>query len=114
MKKIILIEDDIDMNFIISNLLSKNGCKVDSFTTGEGAQNVLSTNHYDIIITDFSLPGMDGFELLELASETNDFSKKIMVSAYGNEKIKKIAAAINVIFVDKPFRNDALLAMVSS
>jgi len=69
MVNILLVEDDKDLNVIVCKHLNSNryhatGC----FSAGE-AFELLYTNHYDMVISDIMMPGMDGFAFAEAIRE---------------------------------------------
>lgn len=69
MVKILLVEDDKDLNVIVCKHLNSNryhatGC----FSAGE-AFELLYANHYDMVISDIMMPGMDGFAFAEAIRE---------------------------------------------
>jgi len=59
---IMLVEDEIHLARGICFNLEEEGCRVSHFETGEKALEVLEFEHFDLIILDVMLPGMDGFE----------------------------------------------------
>lgn len=60
---IMLVEDEIHLARGICFNLEEEGCRVSHFSTGENALNALEMEHFDLIILDVMLPGMDGFEV---------------------------------------------------
>lgn len=61
--KILIIDDDEDLSFIISDMLESYGYSVTCATDSEIAFDLLSNNTYHIILLDINLPDTDGFEL---------------------------------------------------
>ena len=59
---IMLVEDEIHLARGICFNLEEEGCRVSHFETGEKALAALEFEHFDLIILDVMLPGMDGFE----------------------------------------------------
>ena len=58
--KMLLIDDDEWIRDSLSFFFDAEGCKLRTFETAEEALKVLRRQHYDIIICDYRLPGMDG------------------------------------------------------
>lgn len=81
---ILLIEDDKTGRVAISELLRESGYDVTETGKPDTAIQVLSENKIDLIITDFKLPGISGYELLLEAKKINPFVKIMMITAYGN------------------------------
>ena len=65
MFKIIVIDDDVNLNFLISKVLTKNGYQVYQCYNADSAYDVLFKNYIDLIITDIMMPGVDGYKFTE-------------------------------------------------
>ncbi len=63
MKEILIIDDDRDLSFIISEMLESYGYHVTSAASGEEAFGLLSQNTYHLILLDINLPDTTGLEL---------------------------------------------------
>ena len=62
-KQILIVDDDEDLSFIISEMLEDYGYKTESASNGEKAFEMLSKNTYHLILLDINLPDTTGFEL---------------------------------------------------
>lgn len=62
-KKILIIDDDEDLSFVISDMLESYGYHVTSVTSGDEAFSLLSEHTYHLILLDINLPDITGFEL---------------------------------------------------
>jgi PleD family two-component response regulator len=60
-KRILVVDDEHDVNLTIRIVLEENGFKVDSFTDASQALENFTAALYDLVILDVKLPGMDGF-----------------------------------------------------
>ncbi|WP_298706050.1 response regulator transcription factor [uncultured Campylobacter sp.] len=65
--KILLVEDEKDLNQIITKCLKKDGYSVDCAFCGKEALEFLDVAKYDAIVLDAMMPVMDGFEFLKVA-----------------------------------------------
>ncbi|MCD8158513.1 MAG: response regulator transcription factor [Clostridiales bacterium] len=63
--RILLAEDERDLNRIITQKLTSDGYSVDSCFNGRDAVDILSYTEYDAVILDIMMPGADGFEVLK-------------------------------------------------
>ena len=63
--KILVVEDEKDLNNIITKHLKKNNFSVDSVYDGEEALEYLDYGNYDLIILDIMLPKMNGYEVVK-------------------------------------------------
>ena len=63
--KILLVEDDVNLGFMLVEYLESEGFDVKLYRDGESGLNAYLNNHFDFCILDLMLPKMDGFELAE-------------------------------------------------
>jgi len=71
MKKILIIEDEIDIRENLVDILSMNGYKTITAVNGKEGLFMATTQKPDLILSDVSMPEMDGFQLLEYLKENN-------------------------------------------
>src|SRR5215831_1014089 len=71
-KRILVVDDEHDVNLTIRIVLEENGFKVDSFTDASQALENFTAALYDLVILDVKLPGMDGFSLYEKIKKLDD------------------------------------------
>ncbi|BCL72506.1 transcriptional regulatory protein CpxR [Vibrio nigripulchritudo ATCC 27043] len=83
--KLLLVEDDPDLNSQLSALLSSQQYEVTSYESGSKALECLKTHSFDLIILDVDLPDVDGFELLNYVREHSS-TPVVMLTAYGAEE----------------------------
>lgn len=96
MKKILFVDDEIAIFNIIKHYLRKNYI-IDYAHNGQEGLSLYNRNNYDIIFTDFSIPIMNGTEMIK---EIRKKDKKIpIILLTGNEEVK----VDNVPTIHKPF-----------
>ena len=78
-KRILIVEDDENLNKLISYNLSKNGFKAECVYDGLTAKAKLSKEIFDIVILDIMLPGIDGFQICQFIKENPANSKTFVV-----------------------------------
>ena len=118
-KKVLVIEDDEDVRYLIGASIQEsipNGILVDEFADAEAALNKCNQQKYDLIITDFKLPGMDGFDLIKRLNEhaLNADCPILFISGYFTEleAAKHGKYFDNLTFIDKPFETSHLIMHV--
>jgi len=115
MKKILLLEDDIELNETLSELLSENGYDVDSAFDAQEAIDKSYDNRYDLYIFDINLPDMNGLELLESLRDALDKTPAIFISALIDlNSISKAFSISAVDYIKKPFFPQELLIRVDA
>ena len=64
MTKVLIIDDDEQINFLLRETFELEGYSVDTAKNGQEAQVLYTKNPYDVIITDIIMPEQDGFEVI--------------------------------------------------
>jgi CheY-like chemotaxis protein len=65
-KRVLVVEDDDDVRTLISLILRETGYNVYEACDGLEAIDALKKRRYDVLLTDYHMPKMDGLELLDL------------------------------------------------
>ena len=112
--KILIVDDEKNMCRSLEILLeSETNCKVSSVTSAEAALKVLDKTDYDLVVTDLTMPGMNGMELLRSIKENYPQTQVIMMTAYSS--VQSAIEAIKIGAYDyllKPFSDDEFLLSV--
>ena len=109
-KKVLVIEDDTDMNTVICDALEQAGYFPLPAYTGQQALDRQEACEPDAVLLDLMLPDMDGAELCRTINARTKKSVVIVVSAR-TDSTSKLSSYINGArrYVTKPFDVDALL-----
>ena len=84
MPKILVVEDDIDLNNLIQTVLEGKGHDVFAAQNGTEALDILDVTHIDLIISDIMMPRMDGIRLLTDIREANMKMPVLLITAKGS------------------------------
>ena len=111
--KILVVEDERDLNRIITKHLKRNNYSVDSCFDGEEALDFVSYSDYDLIITDIMMPNVDGYEFIKRLRESKNNTPVIMLTAKDTleDKIVGLDSGADDYIV-KPFEFEELLARI--
>jgi DNA-binding NtrC family response regulator len=102
--KMLLIDDDEWIRDSLCIYFESRGCNLSVLETAEEGLEALKKQDYDIIITDYRLPGMDGLEFLKRIQGSHPHAMKILITAYRSEDVLSKAIRIGIHdFIDKPF-----------
>lgn len=115
MIKILLVEDDNDLNRFVSSSLRNAGYEV--FSAHNGAEALLQTENtkYDLILTDIMMPEMNGFELAESIRTTDKALPIVFMSAKDDKPSKMLGYNIGIDeYITKPFDIDILLMTIKA
>ena len=101
---ILVVDDDSSVRHAIKSLLEFNGHKVGAVEGGEAALALLGRRCFDVIITDFSMPGMRGDQLVAHIREQRPHQRIIMVTALVEDYLthSQYPGSVNALLA-KPF-----------
>lgn len=111
--KILVVEDERDLNVVITKHLKKNNFIVDSVFNGEEALDFLDSENYDLIILDIMMPKIDGYEFIKILRDKQNDTAVLMLTAKDNieDKIKGLDLGADDYLI-KPFDFNELLARI--
>lgn len=112
--KTLLIDDDKWIRDSLAMFFEEEGCHLSACETAEEGLEALKNHDYQTIIADYLLPGMDGLEFFRQISESHQGVLKILITAYGNQRIFSEAKEIGVeAVIEKPFNVEILKQSLS-
>lgn len=115
MANILIVEDDKDLNKIISFNFDNNGYNVTSCYNGIEALEQFENNSFDLIISDIMMPLMDGFALVEKIRSKNTTIPIIFMTARDDKFSKQFGYKIGIDdYIVKPFDVDELVLKVGA
>lgn len=111
--RILLAEDERDLNRIITERLKKEHYSVDSCFDGEEALDYLAAVPYDAVILDIMMPKLDGLSVLKKMRDKNEHTPVLLLTAKDSieDRVTGLDAGANDYLV-KPFAFEELLARI--
>ena len=111
--RLLLAEDERDLNRLITKKLTSAGYSVDSFFDGEEAIHVLSYTDYDGVILDIMMPKADGFAVLRALRARGKTTPVLFLTARDAiaDRVRGLDSGANDYLV-KPFAFEELLARI--
>lgn len=106
MKRVLVVDDEDDMLWMLQRNLNKGMSDVEVLAAGSGeeALAVLSDKKIHLVITDINMPGMNGLELLIEVNNRYPDTGVIIMTAYPSNSFEREAmTAGSLRFVEKPF-----------
>ena len=104
MGKILLLEDDANLNETVTEFLEENGHDVVSVYDGYDAQEKLYESKYDLLLLDVNTPGINGFDLLKEARENDVVAPAIFITSLDSvEDLEKGFESGCDDYIRKPF-----------
>jgi two-component system response regulator AtoC len=102
--RLLLVEDDALIRDSMRLFFENEGCQLETLETAEEAMEAIRRREYDIVITDYRLPGMDGLSLLRELQGSRPHTMRVLLTAYMDEDVLADAFRIGVHeFIEKPF-----------
>lgn len=86
-KKILVVDDDEILLDVVSQLLFRLGHEVESANNGDKGLHLFLQRQYDIVLTDFDMPGMDGITLAFHIKESSPNTMVILMTGHDRETI---------------------------
>ena len=105
--KILLVDDEVDITTVYTLGLQDNGFKVDAFNDSLQALSDFKSGFYDLMLIDYKLPRMNGFELYKEIRKIDDKVKVCFITAFDVDhgEIKKEFQS-NTTQRDEPGKKD--------
>lgn len=110
---ILIVEDDLTFSTMLKTWLGKKGFNIDTASSCAKARKTLSTDKFDLVLSDLRLPDQDGIQLLSWLRKNDIYTPFIIMTSYAEihsavEAMKQGASD----FVAKPIQPDELLKKI--
>lgn len=111
--KLLLVEDDDALRFIVKDNLERNSYQVDTAENGEQALKLYKENVYNLVILDVMLPKIDGFKVAEQIRKSDEQIPIIFLTARSMTEDKIAGLTIGGDdYITKPFNLEELLLKI--
>lgn len=115
MSKVLVVEDDVAFGTMLKTFLEKRDYKVALVYSAEEAFKKITSDKFDLVLTDVRLPDNDGLEILKNVKAENPATQVIVMTSYA-----EISMAVNAMkegafdYVSKPFRPESILQTIEN
>lgn len=114
-KKVLIVEDDKDFRDVLELILMQEGINLTLAANGKEALEALNQVDFDLIISDFQMPIMNGKELFLAFRELNKPGVFVLMTGFGEISNEKQALEMGMDgFLGKPFRMDDIIKLVAN
>lgn len=114
-KKILIIEDNRDLARLLESHLQDLAFQVDLVFDGVTGKTRVDDNHYDLVILDLMLPGLDGMEICRHLRRKSSYVPILMLTAKSSEMDRVVGLEVGADdYVTKPFSIRELIARVKA
>jgi CheY-like chemotaxis protein len=117
--RILVVDDEADGRALIARFLEGQGASVTLAETPHVALQLLRTGHFDILLSDIGMPGMDGYELMRNVRQLDEKREKplpaIAITAYARpeDRQRSLLAGYHM-HLSKPLEARELIAGVAT
>jgi len=112
---ILLIDDDRNLVTTLSHGLQKamgNAISVALCFSGSEALSLLATQRFDVVISDFHMPGLSGLELFNKIRQDYPETVLVLITAYGTDALEEEVHRLGIGYLTKPFEPSRLVQII--
>ncbi len=114
MKKILIVDDEINIGLLLSKFLTRNSFDVNSATSGTSAMEYLAKDEYDLVLCDYRLEDTDGREMLIKIKEKYPKTGVIIITGYSDIKLAVELIKLGAYdYITKPLYPDEILTTIN-
>lgn len=117
MRRIAVVDDEIDITTVLKKGLEQHGFSVDTFNDPQAALASFRPGHYDLMIIDIRMPKINGFNLYRELRKRDAKVRVCFLTAFEiyYEEFRKMFPTIDVrAFVRKPIGIQSLIRLINS
>lgn len=113
MLRVLVVDDDQDVRDAIVEVLTELGCNVSPAFDGQDAVEQLAAGRFDLVVTDFNMPRLDGIGVARFASTLNVRPFVVVLSGTNDRKAIASAQGVNRVYL-KPVDMAMLIKVVQA
>jgi len=111
--RIMVIDDQPNMCWVLSKLLSERGHEVRTAHDGSGALAALADFDCQVAVVDYRLPDLGGIALITRMRERLPRLRAILMTSYGSTSLRQRAMDEKLFaYLDKPFNNEIMICTI--
>jgi CheY-like chemotaxis protein len=113
-KQVLVVDDSEEIRSLMVFLLTSEGFVVSEARDGDDALKRLKAESFDVVVTDYQMPGLNGLELMTRAREQDDRRPVIIVSGFDTDLSRRAAELGAYAWLTKPLSRSLFLDIVHS
>jgi CheY-like chemotaxis protein len=101
--KVLVVDDNNDLRIVVSKMLSRLGYEVSSADSGENGLSIFLKNKFDIVLSDYEIPGIDGVAFACSVKKSSPCTPVVIMTGAGKETVfSRESTAVDEV-ISKPF-----------
>ncbi|HKG08499.1 MAG TPA: response regulator, partial [Pedobacter sp.] len=114
MRKILIVDDEVNIGLLLSKFLIRNSFSVSTATSGVAAMDYLAKDSYDLVLCDYRLEDTDGKEMLIKIKESYPSTGVIIITGYSDIKLAVELIKLGAYdYITKPLYPDEILNTIN-
>src|SRR6476469_6848793 len=114
MKRILIVDDEVNIGVLLSKFLIRNGFEVSTSTSGSVAMELLEKDSYNLVLCDFRLEDTDGREMLRKIKASYPATGVIIITGYSDIKLAVELIKMGAYdYITKPLYPDEILNTIN-
>lgn len=114
MKKILIVDDEINIGLLLSKFLTRNSFEVTCATNGASAMDYMAKEHFDLVLCDYRLEDTDGMKMLTYIKSKHPKSGVIIITGYSDIKLAVELIKMGAYdYITKPLYPDEILNTIN-
>ncbi len=113
MSRVLIIDDNTDICFMLSSYLKREKYEADEAYTGKSGLKLIEKHEYGVVFCDYRLPDFEGIDLLREIKKLQPGAQVIMMTAYADVKIAIRCMKLGALdYITKPIHHEEVLHLV--
>lgn len=113
-KKILIIDDEVNIGLLLSKFLNRNGFEVTNAISGNSGMEIMASEKFDLVLCDYRLDDTDGKEILIKVKENYPSTGVIIITGYSDIKLAVELIKLGAYdYITKPLYPDEILNTIN-
>jgi DNA-binding NtrC family response regulator len=114
-KRVVILDDEPIVCERLKPALEKAGFEVETYTRSQDVIDRFSSEHFDVLVTDFKMQKPDGLDVMRFVKENSPATKVVIITGYATVDTARAAMKGGAVdFIAKPFKISQLRDLIIS
>ncbi len=113
-KRVLIVDDEPNVAVVLADSLEKLGDDyiIETASSGERALEKIRQHPYDLVVTDYKMPGLSGLDVAREVRQVSPETQVILMTAYGTAGLRDAVERMDMSYIDKPFTMEQIREIV--